>query len=577
MSATVQAGAHPWKLLAPWWRWERQQAEEGLEPRKTHPVFQKYETSDFVNVFLKEPQTSLKFLDDVDRVFKVDLLPAPLPSSPFLAGKTSRLFKPPGQAAQDAKLSPTGVRKLFLQTHNRHYLVVCELHCDRPGLPTAPASEVCQSGLVVRRRRFLVPQHARKEAAKLLEKLTSLRTQLGGLEAKTPLRPFAADRRARLLEKMRKDGSLAQERARLEAEIAAARAQLFAWQSQNGVTPLYEGWIADPKRKGLGSWQPVAEAPQELEEASFPLYNLFADPRKPDHDAQGKTIWFGTVPVGGSDVDARGQARFDDQTLYEVRCFVRRHDPECPRKAEAPDCCGELVWSAPSERYKLANQNDLVGTSQRAVTVQMPDLHELAAQVATLPFGKGSPAKFVQPQGLSFEVDDEGTPSGGSVGGNQICFFAIPLITIVAYFVLKLFLPVVVFLFGLFFLLQLKLCIPPSFSFDAGLDAELKLVPPSLDIDAGFSIDIGGQNVTEISLHTDLSAMVFTATAETPSVRDALVGAAPPATTHYSNAALMNMARDSNASASAEFQAQAGVDLAANVEFEPRVTAEVTL
>lgn len=570
MSATVPSATHPWLLLAPWWRWQRQQADEGLDPRHTRPVFQKYESPDFINVFLKEPQRSLKFFEEVDRVFKADLMPAPPPLSALFAGKSSRLFKPPGGVALDAKLSPTGVRKLFLETHSRHYLVACELHCDRPGLPTASDDEVCQAGLVVRRRRFLVPQQARKQAATLLKRITALRTQLGALDAQVPLRPFAADRRTRVLAKMKADGSLEAQRARAQADLSAARKELFAWQDAHGVVPLYEGWMADPKRPDLGSWQPVDEAPQVLEEASFPLYHLFPDPRQPDHDAHGKTIYFGVVPVGGSDVDARGTARFDDQSLYEVRCFVRRHDPDCPRRDEAPDCCGELVWSAASEAYKLANPNDLLGTSQRPVTVQMPDLHELAAQVAALPFGQVSPVKFVQPQGLNFNVDDEGKPSSPGVGGNQICFFAIPLITIVAYFLLKLFLPVVVFLFGLFFLLQLKLCIPPSFSFDAGLDAELKVIPPSLDIDADFSVSLLGQTVTTASLHADLTGVVGTATADLPDVQADL-------TTKYSNAALLPLAAGMNATASAEFQAQAGVDLNANVEFEPRVTAEVQL
>jgi hypothetical protein len=570
VSTAVQNGAHPWLLVAPWWRWQRQKDEEGLDPRRTRPVFQKYESPDFVNVFLKEPQRSLKFLDEVDRVFKVDLMPAPPPLSALFAGKSSRLFKPPGGQALDAKLSPTGVRKLFLETHSRHYLVACELHCDRPGLPTPPADEVCQAGLVVRRRRFLVPQHARKQAAALLKRITALRTQLGALEAKVPLRPFAADRRTRVLAKMKADGSLDVQRAQVQAELNAARAELFAWQDHNGVAALYEGWIADPKRPGLGAWQPVEETPQTLEESSFPLYHLFADPRESDHDAHGRTIYFGIVPVGGSDVDLRGTARFDDQSLYEVRCFVRRHDPRCPRTDEAPDCCGELVWSEASEPYKLANPNDLVGTSQRPVTVQMPDLHELAAQVAALPFGQASPVKFVQPQGLNFDVDDEGKPSSPGVGGNQICFFAIPLITIVAYFVLKLFLPVVVLLFGLFFLLQLKLCIPPSFAFDAGLDAELKAIPPSLDIDADFSVSILGQNVTTASLHADLKGVVTAATADMPDAQLQL-------TTNYSNAALLPLAAGMNATASASFQADAGVDLDANIEFEPRITAQVQL
>ena len=55
---------------------------------------------------------------------------------------------------------------------------------------------------------------------------------------------------------------------------------------------------------------------------------------------------------------------------------------------------------------------------------------------------------------------------------------------------LNLFLPIVVFLFGLWFLLALKLCILPSFEFDGGLQAELALIPPKIGVDAGFEVDV---------------------------------------------------------------------------------------
>lgn len=54
------------------------------------------------------------------------------------------------------------------------------------------------------------------------------------------------------------------------------------------------------------------------------------------------------------------------------------------------------------------------------------------------------------------------------MGGPAICFFSIPLITIIASFVLNLFLPIVVLLFNLWFLLALRFCIPPSFSIAGG-------------------------------------------------------------------------------------------------------------
>jgi len=124
----------------------------------------------------------------------------------------------------------------------------------------------------------------------------------------------------------------------------------------------------------------------------------------------------------------------------------------------------------------------------------MPDLRELAAQAAGMRLNDFAPMKVVQPQNLEFSVNDQ-KAEGGSVkqgGFPQICFFAIPLITIVAFFVLRLFLPVLVFLFNLYFLLAFRFCIPPSISVDAGVDAKLKVLPPSVDVDVEFQVQAEG-------------------------------------------------------------------------------------
>src|SRR5262249_14826962 len=122
------SGEHDWLLLAPWYRWGRQD----VPPRETRPELQKYETSDLVNVFLRDPQRSLKYGDE-------DLV-ATLTSPPSDGGLKRRLAGP--------VLSRTKTRKLFLDIHKRFYLVVCELHCDAPGLPNARADDVCEAGLV---------------------------------------------------------------------------------------------------------------------------------------------------------------------------------------------------------------------------------------------------------------------------------------------------------------------------------------------------------------------------------------------------------------------------------------------
>ena len=572
------ANTHPWKLVAPWYRWQRQLDEEGLSPRQTRPVFQKFDQADFVKGFVRDPQHSLKFSDDVDRVFNVSLTdaPAPPPKSP-LAGKFTRLFVPTPASgppvAKDATLVPTGIRKLYLATHKRHYVVVCELHCDAPGFPTVTPDQVCQTGFVIRRRSRQYPKGAKKEAVKILRKITAIHAEIAYLEQTSPARGLAAKRRAHAVQKMMADGVYQANLRAAKERLAAAREELGQWRDINGVTSILEGWIPGPF-ENIGSWQIVEETPQQIVESAMPLFAIFPDPNIPDHSALGKTIYFGAVPTSSLDTDGRGAARFDDQTLYEIRCFVRRHKTECPRRDQAPDCQGEIIWSAPAEVYKLASHHDLRGTAQQPVTIQMPDLAELAAQAASMSVSQFAPVKVVQPQALNFEVD-EGEAKNPAIGGKQICYFAIPLITIVAFFVLKLFLPILVFLFSLFFLLQLKLCILPSVAIDVKLEAELEALPPRFEVDGRFSLDIivDGEETTfnARALNNDLQNGIAAEAGITGDVdKDKLEA--------FSNEALLPVGRSIKAANDIpEDQAdEAGPDLLAALEFEPRVEVRVS-
>jgi hypothetical protein len=199
----------------------------------------------------------------------------------------------------------------------------------------------------------------------------------------------------------------------------------------------------------------------------------------------------------------------------------------------------------------------------------MPDLGELAAQVAALPLNKFSPVKVVQPQSLNFDVNDQKAElgAGGGAGPAQICFFAIPLITIVAFFVLKLFLPVLVFLFGLFFLLQLKFCILPSVQMDFALQAELELIPPSLEVDLDFEFDASLNLGFEAGdLNNALKAGIAADAGITAPADIAKLDA-------YSNVPLFPIGKSMQAAAAIPFEAAdtAGPDLVASLEYEERV------
>jgi hypothetical protein len=574
-----------WKLVAPWYRWGKQLAELNLQPRQTRPVFQKFDRSDFVKGFARDPQRSLKFDPQVDTVFRVDEKDVPALVSGPLAGKFSGFFRHKNatgvDVSTDVTLNPTGIRKLYLDTHNRHYLVVCELHCDEPGFPTTTADQVCEAGFAVRRRSYNFPTGARQEATALLKQIVAVQGEIAYYEQTSPLRGLKAKRRALVVEKLKKEGTFDAKLHDLHGRLADARDEIVKWKDAAGVVQIQEGWVPS-EFENIGSWRYVEDSPAETPEATYPLYHLFPDPNVPDHSAKGRNIYFGVVPTSSLDTDERGNARFDSQTLYEIRCFVRRHKPDCPRRDQKPDCPGGLVWSRPTESYKLAPPSDLIGTSQRPVTVIMPDLKELAAQAATLPLKKFSSFKVVKPQGMNFSVDD-GKATGGSVGVPQICFISIPLITIVAMFLFQLFLPIVVFLFGLFFLLALRFCIPPSFSLDAGLSAQLDVVAPKIELDASFDVDAfgslsleGGGTFGAADLNLNLQGSVGANAGFKP-------GAPELGDAHldqFSNAALVttgvaaNEAKHTSDEVGSDLQAAAGVDLTASLEFEERVEVQ---
>lgn len=487
---------HQWKLVGPWYRWPR----PGLPSsgRASRPVFQKYDGPTFVAEFLKDPQHSLKFQTE-DFVHRVGNLPKLVPET--FNGKPRRL--------SNLGYFPTSTRKLFLNTHKRFYLVVCELHCDMPGFPSVNRAEVCEAGFVIRRRTVTnLSRAALVEAQPVFKRLATAR------HAGDKLAQVEVADKVSLMKK----GLTPQGEAMLAGAIgepldkcqiatvetiALERSKLVQWATKFGVSLRLQGW--QQLRDGIGAWVDIAETPQVTVERAFNLYPLIPDPRQSKHSGQGRTIYFGAVPTGSADTDEFGKARFDDTTQYEIRCFVRRHKPGCPRTSQKPDCHGELIWSLPTEIYQLAAHFDLAGTNKRPVSMQLPDLAALEAQAAALPPNQLAPFRMISPPDSNLEVNaDEDGNITSHEKSSQICSFSIPLITIVASFVFKLFLPVVTLLFGLFFLLKLKFCIPPSIQLDAGIAAELNAtLQLGLDVSVDAQLAAGTPIGNEINTRLD--------------------------------------------------------------------------
>lgn len=458
---------HDWRLVAPWYRWPRPEGAARRRGRGTAPVIQKYDDSKLVDAFLADPQRSRRYRDDEDRVHR--LVPIQLREPETLIGSGPlRGFR---RSLATARLVRTDTRKLFLATHKRFYLVVCDLRCDAPGFPRANRDEVCEAGLVVRRRFVRCPESAREEAHRLLAEITGLQASLMEIDRPEPKRR----RRRRVLRSRNGSGpadSDARRLALLEA-IAARRRELRRLASKRGAETLAEGWVPSDA-DGIGAWQPVEARPQAVVEHVTPLFPLVPDPRERRHAGRYGTLYFGVLPTASSDHDPQGNARFDDVRLYHARCFVRRHRPECPKTGEPNDCGGTVFWSEPTEAYRLAAPFDLEGAAHRPITIKLPDLRELAAQALAKPFGF-SPVKMEAPPASSLQFGVAGMlPVAPSIG-QLTCFWSIPLITIVALFVLNLFLPIVVMLFGLWWMLLLKFCFGgvPSFSLDVDVAANI--------------------------------------------------------------------------------------------------------
>jgi hypothetical protein len=501
--------AHPperdWAVVAPWWSWaDPARTQTG---RATHPVFQKYQTSDPVSAFLENPQHSLRFVDD-DVVPQYRRRYLPLRQASPGAGRLRVLASRDALAVDpsDGKLKSfvdqrvprdDGLRKIFLETHQRFYLVVCEVHCDAPGFPRAAREKICQAGFVVRRRTTEAPAPALKDVKGLLRGVTRRRAQLDKIDAALPAVQAAASAReavagvraGAVVDSAQLD-AMVRQRAFVADLLQVERERVAAWAKRFQVAPTLQGFFETPGLDGVGEWRLVEEAPQDLAgESTFPLYPLIPPDDQPDHPGHFGTVYFGLLPGHLADHDAHGRARFKEQEFYEVRCFVQRHlephDPDDPCR-----CPDRLFFSPPTEAYWLAGPYDLVGTSQRPVTIALPDLKDLAADPRPR-----TGATFSKPPGsLTFDVGSDQKPTNtGTTAGFQICTLPIPLIAIVAMFLLELFLPVVVFIFGLFWMLLLKFCIPPEIDVGAGLTAELAAQAPSLGVtlDASGAIDVG--------------------------------------------------------------------------------------
>jgi hypothetical protein len=147
--------------------------------------------------------------------------------------------------------------------------------------------------------------------------------------------------------------------------------------------------------------------------------------------------------------------RFQDASrLYRLRMFLRI-------KSDMPGCPPELVWSRPSDPFRIAAWHESAGRT--SAPVPLPDPTDPSFRKNSKPncFFAVPAALMNAMQGnkLSDLSAGKGSPPGaGGVQLDWICGFNIPLITICAFFVLNIFLTLLNLVF--FWLPIIKICIP---------------------------------------------------------------------------------------------------------------------
>lgn len=417
-------------LRAPWYVRERG-GFDLRDPRALRPAIQKYGDSRFASRILADPRDSLQFVTD-------DLYSYPVPVTPTNAHGRERFAT--------HKLVTTDVRKLYQPTHDRFYTVVAEVFCDQPGLPRAGQHEDIDVGFVMRRVRTTVtgnPRLVRRLARNLVVDLA--RKQHAATPRATP---------ADSAELLWADHAWRQ-------GFTASNADLI---SEVSVASQTEAWMVNADG---GVWRTLDATPPdgELERHEETLMMWRLPPIAGSCPAAGtRSLWFGVVPTYSAEhwVDSAGtvQPKLDEHEIYELVPYVRQRP--VPGREHCPP---EISWGAASEPFKLAAPFDPDGTKNHTVTISAPDLRRLAAR-AGQPLAGG--VRIATPPNSALNPVAFGDiPTGsGSVGlGGSICSFAFELFFLVAFFLFLLFMPIIVFMFQLWWMLALRFCIPPSVSF----------------------------------------------------------------------------------------------------------------
>lgn len=424
---------HGFAFRTPWYVREREHI--GLrDARALRPAIQMYDSTRFVQQVTQDPRDSLRFTDH-------DRWSYPVPVA-FPAGGTGRIRFATYTTVR------TGLRKLFQPNHERFYLVVAELFCDEPGLPRAgPHRDVAVS--FVMRRRHLSLSGGQRSVRRLARELmvNLLKEQHAG----APLAARPAVQVTDLDDLWWAD--VAARRRFTEDHADLLHAVTAHVDSQS--------WLIDSST-GNGRWALLSDQKKGETEQAFPMWRL---PDRTDtcDAANTRSLWFGLVPTYSGDhwVDPaqphhRPEPKLDDHAIYELVCSVQQPPP-----AGQEQCPPKVWWSAPTEPFRLAAPYDPDGTQNHRVSITAPDFRALAARAGHAPGPGGLAITTPSRSGMKFNpFNGIPGPGSGSLGSGGICTFAFELFFIVALFLFLMFMPIVVWVFQLWWMLALRFCFP---------------------------------------------------------------------------------------------------------------------
>jgi hypothetical protein len=452
-------------LRAPWYVCKRGGFDR-FDPRSFAPAIQKYDFPEYVDLLVRDPSDSLVFDEKAD----VWSFPLPRGENDPKPTKLRDLLSP-------FVLVRSDIRKLYQPSHQRFYAVAVELFCDTAGLPRPGEADTAAVTFVLRRLRTTF---AAKDPVDIKDLARAAANTF--FRAKFPPKPTKAQPTDPELKDVYPPNDPTREAAedlaslyRLQGDDLAKHA---AFETSNaeligrvGMKQELQGWVVDAA--GRGSWTTLPTEPggdplpvdgeQELPMWRLPATAAGCAP------ARDRSLWFGAVPTYSGELGDDGRPKLDDRATYVLQCVARRPQPP-PREA-----CPRLVKiSGRTEPYRLAAFFDPGGTANRRIHVRLPDFAALAARAGDAASGGG--VEFERPAGSQLPPGPRGKipdPASGFPGGDsaETCSYAIELITIVASFVLALFLPVVVFAFQLWWMLLLKFCWPKSADAEALLSA----------------------------------------------------------------------------------------------------------